>query len=150
VGVGGWVWVGEWAGGWVWVWIAVILPEWELLLCNLVNKITGWYCASINELRNFCGEISYSGIQEREKSLAEEEESKVVGAKKETQLILEVALKEEKETLPYSRITQHIFWNNLQGRQSVGGYLKTWLQESFKRSDDFLQLKKSCLKREAI
>jgi len=37
------------------------------------------------------GEISYSGIQEREreKSLVEEEESKVVGAKKATSLILE-------------------------------------------------------------
>jgi len=35
------------------------------------------------------GEISYSGIQEREKSLVEEEESKVFGAKKAALLILE-------------------------------------------------------------
>jgi len=42
------------------VWIAVIIPEWELLLCNLVSKITGWDCASVNALRNLLNQTSFS------------------------------------------------------------------------------------------
>jgi len=38
----------------------VIVPEWELLLCNLFSKLTGWDCASINALRNLLKQTSFS------------------------------------------------------------------------------------------
>jgi len=40
--------------------MAVIIPEWELLLCNLVSKITRRDCAGINRLRNLLNQTSFS------------------------------------------------------------------------------------------